>query len=69
MVSNHLTQDFIKLLNKLTLAQNGEIYTHFTPAVLNVKFCSDSNSLTSESVVYDQNLLGFMKFINKQLGF
>jgi hypothetical protein len=56
MVPKHLTQDFVKLLDKLILAQNGEIYTHFTPAALNVKFCSDANSFTSEQAVYDQNL-------------
>jgi len=66
-LSKHLTQGFVKLLNKLIPAQNGEIYTHFTPGVLNVKFCSDANSLTSEHVVYDQNTLGFMKFINTQI--
>jgi hypothetical protein len=59
----------MKLLNTLILAQNGEIYTHFTPGVLNVNFCSAANSITSEHAVYDQNILGFMKFINTQLRF
>jgi hypothetical protein len=39
-----------------------------TPGVLNVNFLyTDAKSLTSEHAVYDQNMLGFLKFINMNL--
>lgn len=63
------TQDFIKYSNKLILIQNSEIYTSFTPGLLNVNiFHTGANSLTPEGTVHNQNKFKFMKFtINMQL--
>jgi len=68
----HHTQDFVKYRGKLILTQNSEIYTSFTPGLLNVNkpFHTGANSLTPEGTVHNQNKFKFMKFtINMQITF